>query len=105
MTKEIGKYKSDSYQAWCPNCKEETTFTEYLDREGGYLRGVICGKCNDNRQQKEPAIYHSRVYREKCKCGKQITVLTQDDKSPEYYTEIGIICDCKETVWITLPVN
>lgn len=105
MEHKRGEYKDKSYKAWCPNCKEETTFIEYLDREGGYLRGVICEKCDDDRQQKSPAIYNSRVYREKCKCGKEIIALTQGDRSPEYYTEVGIICDCKETVWLNLPVN
>jgi hypothetical protein len=48
----------------------------------------------------------SQTYSEKCKkCGKIILVSTQKDKSPEYYTDIFIKCDCGESIKFILPVN
>jgi hypothetical protein len=100
-----GLYKDDENELWCPNCKAITTFTDYLDRRGGYLQGTICGVCKENRQMKSPATYECHPYKEKCKCGKETIVLTQEDRNPEYYSSIGVICECKEIVWFNLPVN
>ncbi len=101
-----GKYGDVNQQLYCPDCKHIGTFTEWLDQPGGYLEGVICDNCGSNRQQKEPAYYDLHAYKEKCKCGQEITFLTQDDRNPEYYTDVGILCSkCQEPVFISLPVN
>lgn len=44
-------------------------------------------------------------YHSSCECGKIHTVLTQQDRSPEYYTNVFIKCDCGEYVLFDLPVN
>lgn len=46
-----------------------------------------------------------QIYTEKCKCGREITVETQKDDDPEYYTEVGVLCDCGNFVYFQLPVN
>jgi len=48
----------------------------------------------------------SQKFTEKCSdCGKVHAVYTQRDQYPEYYTNINIICECKEVVPFMLPVN
>lgn len=48
----------------------------------------------------------SQVYKEKCSnCGKEIEISTQQDKNPEYYTDIYIKCDCGKSISFMLPVN
>ena len=100
-----GKYGDVVKKLWCPSCKKITTFTEWLTAPGGYLKGVVCDSCGDNRQQKQPPYYRCHAYKAKCKCGKKYVLLTQDDDRPEYHTSIGIVCDCGEAVFINLPVN
>lgn len=94
-----------AYELWCPVCKEITLFEEYLDRPGGNRTGVICIQCKTNRQMQAPPDYECHPYKEQCKCGKEHLLLTQEDRSPEYYTSVGVVCDCKEIVWFSLPVN
>ena len=99
-------YKNKTYKLWCPDCKNIAEFTEWLDSPGGYLNGVICGKCGSDRQMKNPSYYNCHVYKIKCKCGDKITVLTQDDDGPEYYSSVGVICQkCGDAVFFELPVN
>lgn len=45
------------------------------------------------------------TYKEQCECGKEIEVLTQEDISPEYYTNIFVKCVCGRLVSFSLPVN
>lgn len=98
-------HKSKTYKVWCPVCKSEQECTEYLDKPGGYLNGVICSGCNTDRQI-EHSTFDCHIYKQQCKkCSKEHTLLTQDDRSPEYYSTVGVICDCKEVVWFSLPVN
>lgn len=101
-----GLYKYTELNLWCTTCKEITKHTEYLDKVGGYLEGVVCSKCKTNKQRKYPSYFNCYPYKGKCEnCGKEIIFLTQDDDRPEYGTTVGVICECKEIVWITLPVN
>ncbi len=46
----------------------------------------------------------SYAYTEKCKCGKDFEILTQDGFG-EYQTDIYVKCDCGEYVHFELPVN
>lgn len=105
--REIEKlYKNEEFDLWCIHCKKVTKHTEYLNYEGGYLQGIICNKCGENKQMKKPAYYDCYPYIEKCKkCKKKLVILTQDDRTPEYYTEVGVVCECGEIVWFSLPVN
>jgi len=48
---------------------------------------------------------YDQVYDSRCKCGKTHYLVTQKDDRPEYYTSVNLICDCKEFVYFTLPVN
>ena len=47
----------------------------------------------------------SQTYKEKCECGKEIEVSTQEDSDPEYYTSVFVRCDCGKSVPFMLPVN
>lgn len=48
----------------------------------------------------------AQTYKSKCKkCGIEIEVSTQQDKYPEYYTDIFIRCSCGGSVHFELPVN
>lgn len=47
----------------------------------------------------------AQTYKEKCVCGKEIEVSTQQDGCPEYYTEIYVKCTCGKSVNFSLPVN
>ena len=48
----------------------------------------------------------SFAYDQRCACGKVITVLTQEDDCPEYYTTITVMCQkCGNPVNFDLPVN
>jgi len=44
-------------------------------------------------------------YIQKCACGKEHKLLTQEDDHPEYHTEVYIACECGEYVEFNLPVN
>lgn len=50
---------------------------------------------------------NSFVYEAKCKeCNTVNRVYTQEDGSPEYYTDVFIECrKCEAKVWFSLPVN
>jgi len=98
-------YLHKTIELWCLTCKKITKFDEMLCSRGGYLKGVICHQCKENRQKKEPSYYSCHPYKVKCKCGKEKVFLSQDDNSPEYYSTVGMVCDCGEIVWVTLPVN
>lgn len=99
------KYKNESYKIYCPDCKKISKFTEWLDRGGGYLQGVICGFCGSDRQQKDPPSYYCYPYKKRCVCGKEHILLTQKDDFPEYYHDVGVVCECGEAVFFSLPVN
>ncbi len=45
------------------------------------------------------------VHTKTCDCGKEISVSTQRDESPEYYTTVFVKCDCGKSVEFSLPVN
>jgi hypothetical protein len=47
----------------------------------------------------------SQLYTEQCECGKEFRVSTQEDRYPEYRTDIYIMCDCGKSVNFNLPVN
>lgn len=47
----------------------------------------------------------SQQYKEMCKCGKVHEVSTQEDRYPEYRTEVYIKCECGDSVKFELPVN
>lgn len=47
----------------------------------------------------------AQTYKEKCECGKEIEVSTQQDSGPEYYTTIFVKCVCGKSVLFELPVN
>lgn len=44
-------------------------------------------------------------YHDKCKCGKEFTIYTQDDDRPEYYTDVWVVCECGGLTHFSLPVN
>ncbi len=48
---------------------------------------------------------HAQTFKNKCKCGKEISVSTQKDRHPEYYTDIFVKCECGKSVKFILPVN
>jgi len=92
----------------CPECNKPSTFTEYLDRQGGYYQGSCCDNCGhcEFGGGKGISLYSRIVYQKKCKCGQEILVTSQEDNNPEYYTEVGIQCPkCKQLVMLDLPVN
>ena len=49
--------------------------------------------------------FERAFYTKKCECGKDMRVRTQTDGSPEYYTDIYVLCDCGKEVLFQLPVN
>lgn len=63
-------------------------------------------KYKDLEHYKNP-IYHEQEYSEKCEmCEENHRVLTQKDRNPEYYTDVGIPCrNCGHIIWFELPVN
>ena len=38
-------------------------------------------------------------------CGKTHILITQEDRHPEYYTDVDLVCECDEIVEFNLPVN
>ena len=100
------KYGDGVQEMYCPECHETTTFTQWLNRPGGYLSGVVCDSCGSERQHKDPSYYNCHVYRKKCGCGYEQIVTTQDDRGPEYYSTVGVPCpQCKGLIIFKLPVN
>ena len=56
--------------------------------------------------EKDDHSFEETVYRETCKnCNQEISVRAQEDRSPEYYTDVGVLCKCGKYVWFCLPVN
>ncbi len=58
----------------------------------------------------DPDIYDfggqfSQVYTDVCSCGDLVEVSTQQDETPEYYTDVYVKCDCGKSVKFELPVN
>lgn len=48
----------------------------------------------------------SQTYISKCdNCGKVFNVSTQEDRNPEYETNVYVMCDCGNSVEFILPVN
>ena len=48
----------------------------------------------------------SQTYSNKCVCGQEIDISTQEDNSPEYYSIIFIKCTkCGKSIKFSLPVN
>lgn len=46
------------------------------------------------------------IYQNKCDvCGHTLNVSTQQDKYPEYYTDVYVQCECGNWVKFNLPVN
>lgn len=39
------------------------------------------------------------------KCSTKHSIYTQQDKNPEYYTDIYVVCKCGDVVHFLLPVN
>ncbi len=55
--------------------------------------------------QEDPE-YNRYPYESPCDaCGKIITVLTQADVMPEYYTSLAVKCACGGMAYFHLPVN
>lgn len=49
---------------------------------------------------------NSFEYQKRCTCFNKISVWTQEDKDPEYYTDVYVKCyECGEKVLFELPVN
>ena len=48
---------------------------------------------------------HAQTYSKTCTCGRVIEVSTQQDRDPEYYTDIYVKCECGKSVAFSLPVN
>jgi len=106
LRKVSSRYGGSNTDLYCPECCVVTHFTEWLNRDGGYLLGVVCDSCGSERQQKKPSYYNCHVYRERCECGHEQIVTSQDDRSPEYYSTIGVPCtECKKLIMFELPVN
>jgi len=48
----------------------------------------------------------AQTYTEKCdNCGKEISLSTQRDEGPEYYTDVFVKCSCGQSVLFVIPVN
>lgn len=105
--REVRSTYGDNIQdMYCSECHKITTFTEWLNRPGGYLSGIVCNSCGSERQQKKPSYYDCHVYRETCSCGHEQIITTQDDNRPEYYSIVGVPCPkCKKLILFELPVN
>lgn len=50
-------------------------------------------------------LYGCKYIEKCCCCEKLITIFTQEDDNPEYYTNVYVECDCGQKVEFTLPVN
>ena len=53
-------------------------------------------ECSSNSEQE---------YSKTCNCGLTLTVYTQEDNHPEYYTTVKVKCFCGSLVSFKLPVN
>lgn len=106
MNKEEELFNNGEIKIYCTKCKKVTKHTEYLDAPGQYLKGVVCNECKTNKQQLSPPYYSLYEYTEKCECGNEITLLTQNDTCPEYHTDVRCVCPkCGELILFVLPVN
>jgi len=90
---------------YCPNCKKETTFTEHI--KNGYFNKNVCDSCGwEDVSGNDIQLWNYCVYKERCKCGNELMITTQEDNNPEYYTRVGVPCPkCGELVIFSLPVN
>ena len=49
---------------------------------------------------------YAQTYEERCEhCGYSVLISAQQDRNPEYYTEVYVQCPCGESVRFRLPVN
>ena len=48
---------------------------------------------------------HRYEYIKWCSCGNQIKLLTQEDRFPEYHTDVYVECQCGQYLLFQLPVN
>ena len=48
---------------------------------------------------------YAQEYIEKCECGEEINISTQQDNSPEYIISVYVRCKCGKSVKFKLPVN
>ena len=49
---------------------------------------------------------YAQEFESKCnKCKKEISISTQKDENPEYYTDVFVKCKCGGSVSFRLPVN
>ena len=45
-------------------------------------------------------------YTQECPtCTMHVSIITQRDSFPEYYTDIWVVCNCGDKVYFELPVN
>lgn len=100
---------SNLEELYCPKCKTIAIFEAYNDpKKPGYFGGEKCRNCGwDNKAgNKHIPTYNQHPFIEKCpSCKKEKMLLTQADNSPEYHTGVGLICECGEIIWFSLPVN
>lgn len=79
--------------AFCTGCKKIVR----LEAEDDY--DVSCPECGASIE------YLNYDYYAFCDCGRKHVVFTQSDDSPEYRTDIRVLCRCGELVEIVIPVN
>jgi len=88
---------------YCKECKG-TAMIEELESKG-YFAGWRCHHQHEGRDITE---FHLHAYYGKCKdCNNTQILYTQSDSSPEYYTEVSMLCnECSAgLIEFSLPVN
>lgn len=49
---------------------------------------------------------YAQTYKAPCdQCGREIEVSTQQDRCPEYHTDVYVRCECGGSARFSLPVN
>lgn len=100
MNKDYTEPSHYGQKIWCPNCKTQSTFTEYIKND--YYEKETCDNCGEISED----TYGNCCYNKECECGEIITLLTQPDGNPEYSTCVEVFCQkCRKLNVFSLPVN
>ena len=94
---------------YCPECKTASSFTSYSHNPVGPVDKHVCDNCGWEQKtfgEEKYNLYDHICYIAKCDCGQETIVTTQENRRPEYRTDVGVVCHkCKNLVWFILPVG
>lgn len=91
---------------YCPKCKKPNLFEDVRLNKQNEFGWKVVNKCLGCGEVIPDWIEDNYIYYSECKnCKKNNFLLTQADHHPEYYSTVGMVCECGEVVFFELPVN